>query len=118
VSDPSSSPSYATGRALSDAAARLRERTAPAEQRRTGPPKENGVRLATIRRGDDEEGRLSWAEYNGRHFLNVRVWNQRDGNWWPDKAKGMTVRLRELAEFANGVAKAVDLAVREPRNGA
>ena len=74
-----------------------------------------GSRLhASIARGDDEELRLSWAEYNGRHFLNLRIWKKDDsGAWWPEKGKGCTVRVRELADFADGVAKVVDLAARE-----
>jgi hypothetical protein len=53
----------------------------------------------------------------GRNFLSLRVWNRREGGWWPDKEKGLTVRLRELADFADGVAKAVELAAKEPRHG-
>ena len=94
---------------LRGAASRLRNKTAP-ERPRAGPPEENGVRLATIARGEDEELRLSWSEYNGRNFLNVRIWKRREDGWWPEKGKGMTVRLRELADFAEGVAKAVDMA--------
>ena len=118
MSEPSSSPSYAAGRALSDAAARLHERTASADQRCAGPPEENGVWLATTRRSADEEVRISWAEYNGRPFLNVRLWNRREGGWWPDKGKGMAICIRELPKFADGVAKAMVLAAREPRRGA
>lgn len=91
-------------------AERLRKMPKKAGQQRSGPPEENGVRLATIPRSDGEELRLSWAEYNGRHFLNVRIWTKGDGGWWPDKTKGLTVRVRELADFAEGVAKAVDMA--------
>lgn len=82
------------------------------------PPEENGVRLATIRRSEEEEVRLSWAEYNGRHFLNVRVWTRRSSGWWPDREKGLTVRVRELPAFAEGLAKAVEMAAKEPPRGA
>lgn len=103
---------------LSQAAARLREKLAP-EPKRTGPPEENGARLATIKRGDDEELRLSWAQYNGRNFLNIRVWKKgEDGAWWPEKSKGMTVRVRELADFADGVGMAVARAMSEDSRGA
>lgn len=102
---------------LGQAASRLREKLAP-EAKRSGAPEENGVRLTTIKRGDDEELRLSWAQYNGRNFLNIRVWKKgADGAWWPEKAKGMTVRVRELADFADGVGKAVELAMSEGRRG-
>ena len=86
---------------------RLRQKTAPQQHGDRKAPEENGVRLATINRSEDEELRLAWSEYNGRHFLNIRVWNRRDNGWWPDKTKGMTVRVRELPDFADGIAKAL-----------
>ncbi len=30
---------------------------------------------------------------------------RRESGWWPDEEKGLTVRIRELADFADGVAK-------------
>lgn len=54
---------------LRAATSRLRERSSPPPPA-SSPPSENGVRLATIPRGDEEELRLSWAEYNGRNLLN------------------------------------------------
>lgn len=79
----------------------------PRTERRP-PPADTGKRLATIQRGDDEELRVSWAEYEGRPFLSLRVWKRdRSGSWWPDKARGLTVRVRELAAFVEGVAAAV-----------
>jgi hypothetical protein len=102
-------------RDLRDTASRLREKMQP-ERAKSVPPEENGVRLATIARGEDEELRLSWAEYNGRPFLNIRVWKKaEDGTWWPEKGKGLTVRVRELPDFAEGMAKAMELAF-EARN--
>ena len=105
------------GADLRGAAARLREKTVP-ERQRGAPPEENGVRLATIRRSEDEELRLAWAEYNGAHFLNIRLWKRFELGWWPEKGKGLTVRRRELAGFAEGVAKAVDMAAGEEPHGA
>lgn len=73
------------------------------------PPVDTGERLATIRRSDSEELRVSWAEYEGHHFLSLRMWTQDiDGDWWPDKTKGCTVRPRDLPAFAEGIAKALD----------
>lgn len=98
---------------LRGSAAKLRAKQGPDKPK--GPPEENGQRIATIARGDDEELRLSWAEYNGRHFLNIRIWRKADDGaaWFPDKTKGLTVRIRELPDFAEGIAKAVDLAASE-----
>jgi len=74
-------------------------------------PVENGERLATIPRRDGDELRLCWAEYNGHNFLNVRVWHKDDnGTSFPYRDKGLTVRLAELDDFAEGIEKAVKLA--------
>lgn len=99
---------------LRAAADRLRQRTTR-QRPEMKPPEENGVRLSTIPRGDDEELRLSWAEYNGKHFLNIRIWSRREDTWWPEKGKGLTVRVHELADFADGVSKAVEMALGDTR---
>ena len=66
----------------------------------------------TIARSADEEIRVNWAEYEGKPYVSVRLWNRdRDnGTWWPDAKKGMSIRLRELADFAEAIAEALDLA--------
>ena len=88
---------------LRTGAERLRSQLSPGAGK---PPEENGVRLATIKRGSDEELRLSWAEYNNRHFVNIRIWQRLDEGWWsPKKDTGLTVRLHELAAFADGIAE-------------
>jgi hypothetical protein len=92
---------------LRQAAGRLRTQLRPSDRPRTAP-EENGERLATIPRSEGEELRLNWSEYNGHHFLNIRLWAQGDdGTWWPQKDKGLTVRVRELPDFAEGVAAAL-----------
>ena len=95
---------------LRQAAGQLRTQLHPTDQPRSAP-EENGERLATISRSEGEELRLNWSEFNGHHFLNLRIWAQGDdGAWWPQKDKGLTVRIRELADFAEGVAVALDRA--------
>jgi Transcriptional Coactivator p15 (PC4) len=75
------------------------------------PPEENGQRLATINRGKGEELRVNWSTYEGKPFLSIRQWNQNDdGQWWPDKARGVTIRIRELSDFAEALSQALDLA--------
>jgi hypothetical protein len=75
------------------------------------PPVERGERLATIPRGDSEELRIVWDQYEGKPYLSLRVWTKdAAGGWWPDKAKGVTIRRRELAAFADGFAVALDRA--------
>lgn len=84
----------------------------PQRRQQAQAPEDQGRRLATLARPrDDAEVRVSWAEYNGVPFLSVRQWNKSsDGQYWPDKSKGFSVRLRELPDFADAVAEALSLA--------
>lgn len=78
-------------------------------------PEENGIRLATILRSDGDELRVNWSEFKGRNFVNLRIWSQGDNEqWWPQKDKGLTVRLSELSDFAEGIGKALELATQAP----
>jgi hypothetical protein len=82
------------------------------ERRQASPPPEQGRRLATIPRPkDDEELRISWCEYEGHPYLGVRFWRRGDdGQFWPDKARGFSIRLRELPDVAEAIAEALELA--------
>ena len=78
--------------------------TAPGYQPdRPTPPQENGRRLATFPRGEGAEMRVNLAEYQGRPFVSLRLW-ERDGAgaWWPVKGKGCSVRLNEEAGADRG----------------
>ena len=81
-------------------------------QRQTNAPEEQGHRVATIRRSRDEELRISWCEYEGRPYVNLRMWKLgEDGStWWPVKEKGLTIRIRELPDLADAVAELLNLA--------
>jgi hypothetical protein len=97
-------------------AAALRSRLPPAPTRQE-PPKENGKRLATIPRpgrngAPDEEIRVNWSSFEGKPFLQIRVWVRQGNDWWPVKEKGLSVRVRELADFADGIAAALEEAER------
>ena len=89
----------------------LRDRAQRAQQwaqpQRREPPVDNGKRLATIARTEDQELRVAWCESEGKPFLNIRIWERHDGAWWPSKT-GCTVRVRELAAFAEGIGLALD----------
>jgi hypothetical protein len=80
-----------------------------------GPPLDLGHRLLTLPRGHDEELRLCLDAYEGRPFLNVRIWTRdTDGRgWWPSK-RGVTFKLRELADVAEALAAALDLMAKHP----
>lgn len=111
--DDSPAPAPTPG-ALGAKAAALRTATAPSEARPTrDAPVDRGERLATLPRSDSEEVRVSWDSYEGRPYLSIRLWTRNArGEWWPDKAKGITVRVRELADFAEGVGAALERAGR------
>jgi Transcriptional Coactivator p15 (PC4) len=80
----------------------------PARQQPTAP-EERGERLATIPRGPTEELRVSLDEFNGHPFVSVRLWVLgSDGQHWPTK-KGLSIRIRELAEVATALMRARDL---------
>jgi hypothetical protein len=93
---------------LRDRAQSLRGRLP--ERRQSSPPPEHGRRLATIPRPkDDEELRINWCEYEGHPYLSVRFWCRGDdGQFWPDKHRGFSIRVRELADFADAIAEALD----------
>ena len=90
-------------------AARLRDQLPPPPTG-GGPPQDLGHRLLTLPRGHDEELRLSLDAYEGRPFLNLRIWTRDPAGrgWWPSK-RGVTFKLRELADVAEALAEALDL---------
>lgn len=63
-------------------------------------PVEQGQRLAAIPRNrGDEELRIDLSEFNGRPYVSLRVWGKdQQGQWWPVKGKGLSVRLHEIEE--------------------
>ena len=90
--------------------ARALRDTGPAAEPGRPAPEESGVRVATIARGTHEELRVNLTEWHGRRLVNLRVWLlNRQGQWLPDKRRGLTIRLDELADFADGIAAAVDI---------
>jgi hypothetical protein len=65
--------------------------------------------LATLRRGHREELRVSLAEYEGHPFVSIRVWAPgQDGRLYPVRGKGVSVRVRELADVADALRLAAD----------
>jgi hypothetical protein len=71
----------------------------PDEDRRTSPT-DDGVKLGTVLRGPDKELRIRAKEFNGHPFIDVREWSRQaaDQAWWPVKGRGVTIKLREVAD--------------------
>ena len=44
--------------------------------------------------------------------INVRLWRRSstDGTWWPDGKKGISIRIRELPDFADAIGACLDRA--------
>jgi hypothetical protein len=80
----------------------------PNPPRQATAPQESGQRVATFPRGDGVELRVNLAEYLGRPYLALRVW-ERDqaGAWWPVRGKGCSVRIGECEELADALARVV-----------
>ena len=68
------------------------------------------VELATFERGPTERLAVLFSEYEGHHFVDVRVqFRTGDGRWLPTK-KGVTIKMREVFNVADAFAKACELA--------
>jgi hypothetical protein len=109
--DTRRSPSVSTSNSdLRDRARQLRDRLP--DRRQSKPPPETGRRLATLSRPrDDDEIRITWSEFEGNPYVGVRFWRRGDdGQFWPDKHRGFSIRLHELADVAEAIAAAIDLA--------
>jgi len=74
-------------------------------------PAMKGVLLGTLAHKEGEI-RIVWDEFEGRHFLSIRLWTSGDDGFWPSKI-GFTVRLRELPSLADAISQALDLALKE-----
>jgi len=76
-------------------------------------PHDTGIRLTTFPRSEGEL-RFTWNIYEDRPYLRFQLWSKSDdGSFWPVKDQGFTIKIRELPELAEGVQKALDMALRE-----
>ena len=79
---------------------------------RGAPPPMKGILLGGLPHKEGEV-RLVWDEYEGFHFLSVRLWTKSDdGSFWPSK-NGFTVKMKDLPVFGEAVGKALDMALKE-----
>lgn len=73
------------------------------------------VVLVALDRSPTERLAVLWREYEGHHFVDLRVqFKANDGRWLPTK-KGVTVKVREIWNVADALAKACELAKAVPR---
>ena len=99
-----------TAQDLRDRASRLRQVLPP--RTRATPPVDSGTRIGTIRRSATEEIRVSWNEYEGKPFINIRLWREADdgSGFWPDSRRGISIRIRELAQLGVAIADCLEQA--------
>ena len=82
----------------------------PSPPKPYAPPEDRGQRLATLRRMHGEELRVSIDEYEGHKYVSLRVWAPvMGGPMGPVKNKGLSVRVRELADVADALRQAADI---------
>lgn len=73
------------------------------------------VELAVFERREGERLAVLWRQYEGHHFVDLRVqFRAEDGRWLPTK-KGVTVKVREVFSVADAFAKACELAKQVQR---
>jgi hypothetical protein len=74
--------------------------------------------IADLPRGKaDKDGqprefvRVSLREYDGNAYLSIRLfWRAQDGEYWPHKTKGTTIRLGEAEDVAAALLEGLRLA--------
>jgi len=74
-------------------------------------------RLATIKRGETDELRVSWDEFTPEkgqpsRYVSLRVWYEKDGEWRPT-TKGITVRKPELVAVRDALTRVIDGLARQ-----
>ena len=78
-------------------------------------PQDTGIRLATFPRPEGEL-RFTWNVYEERPFLRFQLWSKSDdGSFWPVKGSGLTLKIKDLPGLADGLSKALDMALVETK---
>src|SRR5262245_42091537 len=72
--------------------------------------------LATFKREPDKELRLSWAEYEGTHYLAARYYKRSANGKWEQLGRQFTIRPHELVKLAEVVNQTIDLAGQRAKN--
>src|SRR5687767_9654187 len=82
------------------------------KQRYGGEPlSDDGLKLLTLSRGPNRELRVRWKTFKGHSYLDLREWsvNSYNGQWFPAKGKGITIKLRELEDVGAAIQAALKL---------
>lgn len=99
----------------------MSELTEKANQLRSQPPRafsgtapqDTGIRLSTFQKPEGEL-RFTWNVYEDRPYLRFQLWSKSDdGSYWPVKGQGLTIKVKDLPDLAEGVQKALDMALGE-----
>lgn len=78
-------------------------------------PQDSGIRLATFPRPEGEL-RFTWNTYEDRPYLRFQLWSKgEDGSFWPVKGAGLSIKIKELPDLAEGLQRALDLALQEAK---
>ena len=78
-------------------------------------PEDIGVRLAVFQRPEGEL-RLVWNTYEGKPYLRFQLWSKSDdGSYWPVKGSGLSIRIKDLPDLADGIQKGLDMALAESK---
>ena len=98
--------------ALQQKARTLRQSLPP---ERTGkPPEMKGIRLGELPHRDGKII-ISWDEYEGHHFLSIRLWTVDDnGQLWPSK-NGFAIKIKDIPTLGEAIGRAIDMALDESK---
>jgi hypothetical protein len=80
------------------------------------PPQESGKRLLRCPRGGDEQLRLYLASYEGRPFVDARIWARAEGGRWVPTKRGCSFRMRELDAIVEALGWVRDMAPTTAEN--
>lgn len=78
-------------------------------------PEDSGIRLATFQRPEGEL-RFTWNVYENKPYVRFQIWSKSDdGAFWPVKGQGLSIKIKELPDLAEGVQRALDMALKEAK---
>lgn len=74
---------------------------------------ERGTIIGMAARGPREELRATMAEYNGRPYIDLRVWSFDNGKWRPT-TRGVSVRSSEANQVSEWIKRGFNPVVNNP----